>query len=496
MLINELKCIEVLMRYLINGESLETEISSKFDKMKDFENHKNNLFNLISINNLIKHFAGNQAFSLDTFLNTGIIPGMYTEPTAIPSTDPEYYTNYQEFYSNLIEALKENNYLFDEDNNIFVSSTNLEATIPQIWLYRLSQAVKREKYNKLFMYNKKSTSIKNKAELQDYLRTTKTFLVELSSSNPNVNLDEIYADREANVKNSAKSNKVNKVDDMIDLFKSSIPESCTAKVNKYRINESYWIIKKAEELGDAFYTAPLKFQEALISEWVTERIKCNSKASEETQKFILLASPTNNKYPIETLNKNDIISGLFSLYVKLLSTIEHDLSSVSLSDFKIKSYIDEKSQTSKIDRRAIDREISLLNIKIDELVQEALTIFEDIKKMDLLTEFDAISVKRIRYNSLTDIINRYKAEKESLEESKSKLNDIASLAFDNNRIMDLLALTSDNGQIHVEESTLTAELYNSQLSDPVFKVIINIRKLLNFIEDLNLTLEEYSYSKR
>lgn len=496
MLINELKCIEVLMRYLVNGENLETEISSKFDRVKDFENHKNNLFNLISINNLVSNFSKNPSFSLETFLNTGIIPKMYNEPTAIPSTDPVYYTNCQEFYSNLITALKENNYVFDDDNNVFVSSTTLEATIPEIWLYRLSQAVKREKYDKLFMYSKKRTSIKDKNELQEYLRTTKTFLVELTASTPNPNYDAVYSASEEKVKESAKSNKVNKVDNMIDLFKSSIPESYNTKINKYRINESYWIIKKAEEMGDAFYSAPLKFQESLISEWVTERINCNTKSAEEAQKFILLTNTSGSKYPIDKLNKKEILSGLFALYIRILSTIEHDLSNISLSDFKIKSYIDEKAQSSKIDRRAIDREINILNTKIDELVKEALDIFEDIKNMDLLTEFDGISVKRIRYNRLTDLINKYKDEKEKLEHSKLELNDVVSLAFDNDRIMELLTTSSESGQVYVDASNIIAELYNSQISDPIFKVSINIKRLLNFIEDLNITLEEYGYSKR
>ena len=50
--IKELKCIEILIRFLIRKSSLKHEISSEFKDTSVFENTKTNLFNMISINSL------------------------------------------------------------------------------------------------------------------------------------------------------------------------------------------------------------------------------------------------------------------------------------------------------------------------------------------------------------------------------------------------------------------------------------------------------------
>ena len=143
--INELKCIEVLMRYLAHNSKLTQEIHSEFDETATYEHTKTNLFNLLTIFDLIENFDINQPFSLEYFLKTGVIIGMFEEPTITPDEDFKNKQDYLEFYKNLVEAFKEGNYLFDDTNNIFVSSEKLETVIPQIWLDRLSQAVKHSK---------------------------------------------------------------------------------------------------------------------------------------------------------------------------------------------------------------------------------------------------------------------------------------------------------------------------------------------------------------
>lgn len=182
--IKELKCIEILIRFLARKSNLKDEISSEFSDTETFNSSKINLFNIISINDLIENFDLNQPFSLEQFLMDGKIPGMYDEPTHTPEEDPRYIYDYKQYYTLLVEALKEGNYLFDESNNLFVSSTKLETTVPQIWLYRLAQATKKTKYQRMYFYNKnKENNITDKNALLDYLHHTKTFLVELSSAN-------------------------------------------------------------------------------------------------------------------------------------------------------------------------------------------------------------------------------------------------------------------------------------------------------------------------
>ena len=47
---------------------------------------------------------------------------MFEEKTQVPAIDSKYFTNYLGFYKELLEALKEDNYIFDENKKIFVSS--------------------------------------------------------------------------------------------------------------------------------------------------------------------------------------------------------------------------------------------------------------------------------------------------------------------------------------------------------------------------------------
>lgn len=499
MVINELKCIEALMHYLIvHDVSLETEILSFFDNEDIFDVTKKSLFNLVTINTLISNFTSNPSFSLEEFLNSGVIPNMYPEKTAVPSTGSSEYNGYRDFYNKLITALKNNNYVFDEDNNIYISLASIEATIPQIWLYRLAQASKREKYDRVYLYNKnKTTRIANKDALLDYLRTTKSFLVSLSTPNPNADYDVIFASTEAKVNQELKGRRETKVDDIIDLFKASIPKECSVTTSKYRLKDEYWLIKKAEQLGEGFYNEPLATQEAYLNKWIVDRVNSNALSADETQKYLLLANTKKIKgFNISDLNKGEIISGLFMLYMSLLSPLEHDLSSISLSDFKIKSYLDEQAQASKVDRRAIDRELNGQGANNDALVREALSVFDEIKKLDILSDFDRINVLRARYEELSNQINNNKVRRENLEREKASLNDVESIAFDNDRIIYLINQAIVRGQIYVEGKDLVIVLYNNELSEPVFKATINVNKLMSLIEDINFSFEEPGYTKR
>ncbi len=502
MLVNELKCIEVLMRYLINHDSnLDNEILSTFDNEDDFEKHRINLFNLISINNLINSFNEQSPFPYDEFFKTGIVPNIYPEKTATPSTGNIEYKNYKEFYNSLIEALKNNNYVFDNDNNIFVSSTNIEVTIPQIWLYRLSQTYKQiaksEKYERVFFYKKnKKDKIKDKKDLLEYIRTAKTFLVKMTSSSQYANYERGFDLATDKVRYQLKGIKETKLDDIIDLFTKSVPGQYKVQTSKYRISEDFWLIQKAEQLGSSFYNKSLEEQESLLNKWIIERINCNIKESEEAQKYILLSNTKVSGLNINDLNKEEIIASLFALYVSIIQSLEQDLSSVSLSDFRIKTYMDEKAQNNKVDRRALDRQIKIQEEQIEESVTEAVKIFEEIKRLDLIENFDRITELRARYNDLTDEIERYKKDKNKLGEEKKSLNNVEDIAFDNEKIISLINEASIRGQIFVEGNDLVIQLRNSELSDPVFKVIININKLLNLIEDINLTFEDFGYSMR
>ena len=118
MLINELKCIEILLKYIYNNQSVKPQITKDFTSSKDFERAKINLFNLVSINTLLSNYNEKDSFNLDLFVRDGIIPNVYETDTPGPTTDFRY-NNSKDFIKAIVEALKEGDYTFDEDSNVF-----------------------------------------------------------------------------------------------------------------------------------------------------------------------------------------------------------------------------------------------------------------------------------------------------------------------------------------------------------------------------------------
>jgi hypothetical protein len=343
--IEELKCIEILIRFLTRKSNLKDEISSELNDKTSFDKAKVNLFNIISIYNLIDNFDLNQPFSLDLFLLNGRIPGMYEEKTHTPTDDNRYNTDYKKFYVHLIEALKEGNYFFDESNDICISSTKLETTVPQIWLYRLSQACKRNKYQRMYFYNKnKENNITDKNALLDYLHHTKTFLVELTSSDPNIDFDIEFKSTEAKTNNQIQGNREIKVSDIIDIFKQETSSHIDCKISKYKLTDAFFIIAKAEHMGRTFYSETLDVQQKYLNKWMIDFINSNEKANTETQKLVLMANEKNiHGYEIEELNKKDAIIGLINIYIRMLKNLDVDLELTSLTSFSIDEYLNPPS---------------------------------------------------------------------------------------------------------------------------------------------------------
>ena len=183
MLVQELSCIEVLLNHLVNNTDLNKEIFADFTSTLTFDTKKSNLFNICSIINLIRNYDGRKPFPLEPFVKNGTIKGIYDKPTFTPVIDPKYAYDEALFIKSIVEALKEDNYILDDDNSVFISSEKIETTLPQVWLYRLSEGYKRTKFSKFYFFNKtKEADISDKNSLIDYLRCTKTFLVTLTSN--------------------------------------------------------------------------------------------------------------------------------------------------------------------------------------------------------------------------------------------------------------------------------------------------------------------------
>lgn len=507
--IEELKCIEILIRFLSRKSSLKDEISSELSDTASFNNAKVNLFNLISIYNLIDNFDLNQPFSLDLFLVNGRIPGMYEEKTHTPTDDIRYNTDYKKFYTYLIEALKEGNYLFDESNNIFISSTKLETTVPQIWLYRLSQACKRNKYQRMYFYNKnKENNITDKNALLDYLHHTKTFLVELSSANPNINYDVEFTSTQAKTNNQIQGNREIKVSDIIDIFEEEVSPDIECNISKYKLTDAFFLISKAERLGRTFYSETLDVQQKYLNKWMLEFINSNEKANTEAQKLVLIASESNiHGYEVEELNKKDAIIGLINLYLRILKGLDLDLELTSLTNFSIDEYLNPQTEQELVELNRIIKKINKCLTEKSSLAQELENLTLAIDKLDQVKDKEELKkIKKERtklleaFSTKEEIETELSRKRNILQDSirVAKQTSVESIAFDNELIIDLLLEAIKRGRVYFKlgSNQIVFETYNEELGKVVFKSSINLEKLIVFIENINYRVEEFSVPVR
>ena len=503
MQVTELKCIEVLIRSLVNKTDLDREALSEFDRVTTFEGAKNNLFNLISIDDLLSNFNHIQPFSLELFLHTGIVPGMFEEKTQIPQIDPKYFKDYLSFYKDLLEALRDENYVFDEQNNLFVSSEKIETVIPQVWLYRLAQATKRNRFERMYFYNKnKENNITDKNDLLDYLRHTKTFVVEMKSSNPTKDCQVEFLSAEAKTNKQVDGNREVKVADVMEIFKSNVSPEYQVRIRKYKLSDAFFLISKAEKMGREFYTEPLEVQQKYINKWMLEFINSNEQAKTETQKFILRASTKKNSgYNPEDFDKKQVIIGLFNLYISIIKNTSRNYELVSLQDFRIEEYVSLETQDNLKSLEDIIKRVNSSRVSQASIKQNLANTHDEVRPLDQVEEETIISKKKVENASLTEMLKLQEAIEVACSQKRNQLQDqiriaqqnsIEDLAFDNDLIIFLIIEAVKRGRVYFRPGTnhLIIELYNEELGKTIFKVSISTANLITFIENFNFGLEE------
>lgn len=494
MIMNELKCIEILIRHLLTKSNLETEILTEFKDEESFKGIKSNLFNLISIDSLLNNYPQTFFFSLESFLKTGIIPNMYEDRTITPHIESDFKGDYRDFYSCFIKALKDNNYVFDSDNNIHISTELIEATIPEVWLYRLQASAKKGTYERVYFYNKNNISnIPNSKALVEYLRRTKTFIATITTSNPNADYDLDFISARNIVKGKLSHQKEVKVEDVIKLFNENMPPTYEIKSSKYKLSDEYWLVKKADELGKSFYTEPIEIQERLLNKWILERIKSREISLEETQKYLLLSNRNNiydfNQSKIKTSN---VIGGLFILYIKLLNQLSLTPNNIDFQAFKVKRNITPSSQENSIKYSQTGRLINDTNDSLKKVSAKAEDLLKKINALDIIKDFAQITKLQQEYANLLNSYNQYEKEKQDhitnlrlIDKSKEEQPIKESL-------LPYLLEAADNGRIYINENNLVIEINNNSLSKPTFICTIHINNLLEWLENINYSFEDYS----
>ncbi len=502
---NELKCLEVLLHHMITGSNLEDELKSENLSESTFTYIKGNLFNYLTIESLLRNLHNSPNFSLEDFLNNGTVTSKNIK-VLTPSYDHRFEGDYRGFYKELFKALAADNYTFDDSNNILVSSEKIETLIPREWLYCLSEFYKKSTYQRLFLFNKNTENdIVDQNSLLTYLHHTKTFIVTLESPDPNIDYDGLFATAQRETERALRGKKEIKVDEIIEIYKSCFPSDVKVTVSKYKISDATWLIPLAERNDRSFYTKPLNQQKDILNEWMLGYINSNERSLEAAQRALPLIKVKNDlEYLKDRNNKNNIIIGLFNLYIILLNKLSLDFQSISLSSFKIDSYMDEEFQDNLTRLHELVKEINteterkkVVDISI-EAILERLDSVHGKELTELEQEYSYLLSDR---NAADMTIQNLSSERNRLMTANRDKNDtlIGEIAFDNDRIMSLIERAVREGRVYLNpynKNRLTIELHNDTIGKTVFRASISLEQLLQFIENNNFEIDDYSITLR
>lgn len=487
----ELKCIELLFRDLVSPESnLEKEIEDEFNEQKiEFKRAKTNLFNLISINNFLANKDTKATFKKEQFLKSGIIPGHNDKEIPIPVIEKPQDINYNDFYKYLEEALEDGNYIFDNQGNIIISSNELTATVPGIWMYYLSSALKKDNYSKFCFFNKHDNiKITNPNELRTYLKHVKSFRVDIQTPDPNANPSEVVSKIENEINSNLNRHSEVRTEDLIDTLVSRLPKEYTIKIGKYKIDNYPWLITKANQTED-FYNKSLEEQIKLLNEWLINYLNNNEKSNTCLAKYLLTGEYKKEDKPL-------LISALFNNYISLLSSLNLDYDSISLRSFNIEEYLSDETIKNKLSllslrnqRKYIEAEFQRKNKDIQAQLEllDSINVIDEARIEEHSREYNHLQSDRlIEEKSLKTLDASIIKEQQELDPSF----DIENIRFNNNLIMELISRCCKEGIFHVtaDSKHLQAQIYNEQLGTNIFRATITIPNLLQFIEDTNYDL--------
>lgn len=513
MLPDELKCLEVLIRYITDTKSMDKQARSEFDSISAFEYAKTNLFALVTISILIENYHKHPSFSLESFLENGAIEGRFNTPIVGPTIDVEYRDNYKGFYSELIKALKEGNYTFDNENNIIISSEKIETIISLEWLFRLAEGFKKETYKRVYFYNKNfENDITDKNSLLNYLYHTKTFFVELSCDELNPEFSKTFKEAKEKTDSIMRGKSPVKVDDIIKCFSHNLDDDYKARLTKFKIPAKEVILKYAERMGDDFYHKPLEVQQEYINKWLVDYIESQKISQTDVQKFLVLSelddqnsyNRIDNKLNNNEISRGRILTGLVTLYISLLNNFDIDYQNLSLTDFKNKIYVPESLQEHLVELNEIIKTINERNNGPERqaLREKIEKLKKSISKIDTANNPEKLAQET---SELQECLYRFQEEEYQNQTDLEKRNSLQNLihleqsetidelSFDNEKIISLIKRAVSQGRVFIDpldSSKLVFELYNDELAKITFQTKISIENFIKLVESINYSIEE------
>ena len=500
---NELRAIEILLNSLTTKKA-PTPLYK--DEIDDFTNSKLHLFNRITINTLLKYYDNNVLFPKESFLENGIITGIYDSSIETPVLDLSYRNNFEEFYEKLISALKNNDYYFDIEGNICIDTNELDTKIFPIWLHRLAETMKESKYKNVYLFNKnKDARIYDETSLLTYLNQSKTFFVTYTN-HPMIDSDETYNKTMKKTNNTISQKEQVKVDDIIDTFKKYTPEELNPEVSKFIIPTPVYIVKKANDMGSEFYNANINIQREYITKWLTEYIMSNDYNASSLQKT-LLVKDINDLTRLPYNEKQKSICGLLTMLFTVLKHNKIDYDTISLSDIQLDTYLSNEHQETQI---ALNEIINLIDNANNSKVltstkKQIATLMDEINTLDSAKDREELLSKQEKINGLFNRYKKLELDQDKLVEKRNSLqnilyyhktHDMDEIAFDNQKIAALINEAIMNGQIIInplDSRKISIKITNKLTGKTTFEANIMVKELLQMIEDLNFQLEETDF---
>ena len=493
---NELKVLTNYLESLLTGKASDNDTSLSD---RQYNRSKINLINFATIQSLITLYNPNPSFSLDNYLFDGQNT-YFTEPIPTPSVDKRYIDNYRLFYENLIKAFINGEYTFDDQNNIYVASEELETVIPPEWLFKLAQSFRRDNYQKVYFYHKNPQyRINDEQSLENYLYQVKTFMVTIKQG-PKAKRKFDYAKRETDL--AIDTSKVVRLNDIIELFKSNITNKESIDITKFKIPSIQTLTTRAGKMGSKFYNLPLEEQQELLNQWLLEYLNINDLSIIEAQKYIASSDNT-------TIDHDKALIGLFILYIQLINTMNIDLSNISLGAFRIKDYASPRLQQylKELNRIIQEQNNDETKSREEDLEERITSLLNEIREIDASKKSTLLAKKQDEYYK---VLNEYETLKLSIEPelrnrrnslqnqiNYEQANAVEELAFDYDAIMSLILGATKQGRIFFnpyEPEELIIEIYNKELGRNTFRCKISREKLLEFIKNNEVLLNiQHSY---
>lgn len=506
----ELKAIELCLRYLTEKTKLNNVIRNEFEDVEEFAKAKMNMYNFTSIVTILSNQnVSAYNFDLPRFFNDGT---SHLYKTPLSKNDCDFHTglSFPDIINAIITSFQKNEFSFDEFNNVIISNKDLEITMSPEWLRRLAENIKYSQKKQVYLFNKNyENNIYDEKSLLNYLYHTKTFLV--SADDSKFEFNDEYKEETSKVQKKYANTKKAKAEDIQNALQKRLAKKWNVKVEKYTIPNYTYILQKAAANGESFYNLNLEQQKKIINQWLLEMESSSTYNMEQLRKLLLAM----NKFPINDLKKEIDLKacflGLFSLYITALLASNIDPYEISITKFNITKYVSPSNLNVYLDLKKIIKQIN--NLSEQEKAKDSIssTINTKMAEINKLRDSDNDSLMEQKIAELGTLITQYKKRKSyesSLQRQRNSYQSILQynqahsledIAFENDRILALIENCIINGRVYFDAynaNKIVVENFNKEVGLVDFKTTISVANLLTLIENINYYLDDANPEKR